>query len=324
MLTYAVEGWQSVEISTLRHNTTSIPKISVIIPIHQKETPLCLDEQLKPLLSAHVPIIIVNDHSTAPITCSLQGVTIINNAYPQGKKYALRCGIEYAQTQYVVTTDADVILHSEWIPAIQDRLSQSNVDMLILPLKMKSGTFLANMQETEYVALQTLTGGFALAGNPIMCSGANLVINRQWWLASWDYIRPDIPSGDDMFMLHSFKQRGLKIDFLKSQSAILTINPAPSLSSLFRQRTRWAGKANHYTDRPTFVAGAIVVFANLAVIVFPPMVLIKWLIDLNLLLTSKYFFTYKNPVTKSLLLSVVYPFYILTTLILIPFRGEKW
>ncbi len=320
VIIHAIEGWQSrgLFMPDAQKQTTSYSDITIVIPVRDA------DKIIVPDLP--VPIIIVDDHSNQPL--NVQGganVEIITNTNHQGKKWALRCGIEHAQTKYVVTTDCDTRLTAQWLQTVCAYLADHQPDMLIMPLKMRRpDNLLSALQETEYVAIQTLTGGYAMSGNPIMCSGANMLVNREHWLASWDDIMSDIASGDDMFMLHSFKRQGLNIDFLKSPSALLEIEPAMSLKDLFRQRARWAGKAGHYTDRTTKQVGAMVVIANMAVLLFPPFVLIKWIIDLTLLWTSQRFFGFQHAMLKSLALSVVYPVYVLITLILIPFRKNQW
>ncbi len=330
-----MEGWQRESYKqAVQQNNDSVHDslLSVVVPFHINFKNQ--DSKFNPNPSIQhnrsVPFIYVDDHSESVnsqlLTLNSQ---LISSSYPRGKKYALRAGMEYASTPYVITTDIDTNPTDEWLNAIAEYYSQHSTlnlpDLLILPLKMRQPrNFFEAMQETEYVALQTLTGGYAMAGEPIMCSGANMVVNRLKWLDSWENIRPEVPSGDDMFVLHSFKRQGLSIGYLKSQAATLIIEPASCLKSLFRQRARWAGKAGHYTDRMTKLVGAVVVAANISVLLFPPFVFVKWIIDLNLLWTSRTFFNFRRPVLKSLLLSVIYPFYVLATLILIPFRGKDW
>lgn len=320
VILHAIEGWQSRELYIIkpRSQHLSADLITIVIPARTNSIINIPD------LPVH--IIVVNDHNEQPLqVVGKPDVEIIDNIYEQGKKHALHCGIEHAKSKYVITTDCDTRLTTEWFEAVCNYLFEHEVDMLIMPLKMRhSASLFEAMQETEYVALQTLTGGYAIVNDAIMCSGANMVVDREKWLASWDDILPDIPSGDDMFMLHSFKRQGLKIDFLKSPAATLEIQPSTTLKSLFAQRARWAGKAGRYTDRTTIKVALAVLAANLTVILFPPFVVIKWIIDLTLLWTSQRFFGFQHALLKSLLLSIVYPLYILTTLIIIPFSKNKW
>lgn len=315
-LLYAVEGWQRQRIEKCEHEINQNDVLTIVMPIHNATH--------IPQLPQDVRVVIVDDHSNKPIHCQQSNVEIIPNTYQQGKKWALRCGIEHATTPYIATIDCDIVLPEQWLSAISCYLQNNQPDMLILPLRMESKCLFGALQETEYVALQMLTGGYALRNNAIMCAGANLIFKRDKWLLSWDDIQPDIPSGDDMFMLHSFKQKGYKIEFLKSKEATAHIMPCETISQLFRQRSRWAGKAGAYTDKTTKLVGATMITANLAVLVCPPLLLVKWLIDMYLLWYGQYFFELKHLFLKSLLLSFVYPFYILITLMIAPFRKNKW
>ena len=319
-IVYAMEGWNNGTIQYQAQKPQkqgTISAYSLVIPVRNAD--------VIPHLPDNVPIILVDDYSATPVTYDADNVTVLKNKYQQGKKYALKCGIEHAQTKYVVTSDIDVEFTSEWLNIIDEFLATNQIDMLIMPLKMRQPqTLLDALQETEYVALQTLTGGYALQHNPIMCSGANMLVDKEKWLASWNDIKPEIPSGDDMFMMHSFKRQHLIIKYLKSPSAVLSIQPASSLKALFKQRARWAGKSGHYADYATLMVAAIVVFANTAVLIFYPFVLIKWVIDVMLLYTSRAFFDFKGLVWKSFMLSLVYPIYILITLLIMPFNKKKW
>ena len=316
-LIYAIDGWQSESVWSDTSASGGNVGLTLVIPVRNAVS--------IPVLPANIPIIIVDDYSDNPIQYVADNVIVLRNKYQQGKKFALRYGIEHANTPYIVTSDIDVLFNDKWLDVISSYLVYNQVDMLVLPLKMSQPKSLFDaLQETEYVALQTLTGGYALRNNPIMCSGANLVFKREQWLAAWNDIKPEIPSGDDMFMLHSFKRRGLVVKFLKAQEATLSISPAPSLKQLIRQHARWAGKAGNYADLATQLVAVVMLLGNIAVILCYPLVLIKWIIDATLLNTSHVFFNYRGVFWKSFLLSLVYPFYILVTLVAIPFNRKKW
>ena len=190
----------------------------------------------------------------------------------KGKKFALHKLISVATTDYVWLLDDDVI-------APQDT-PQTTADLLILPLRMEGGkTLLERLQRAEYAALQQITVETAQRGKPVMCSGANLIVRRDRWLESWPDLHEDIPSGDDMFLLESFKRRGLTIDVLDSDRYTAVVHPQTTWKAFFRQRMRWAGKAPHYTDRDIIRCGALILAANILQLLCPPIILIKFPIE---------------------------------------------
>ena len=121
----------------------------------------------------------------------------------KGKKHALYRLISAAETEYVWMQDDDVVLEVKG-----ERLEVKGVDLLILPLRMESEnekpSLLERLQMVEYAAIQQLTIETAKRGHAVMCSGANLIAKRDRWLESYEDLHPEIPSGDDMFLLESF------------------------------------------------------------------------------------------------------------------------
>lgn len=226
-----------------------------------------------------------------------------------GKKHALHQLIRAATTDYVWMMDDDV---QPSMASQGGRLPLSGADMYILPLRMQGGlSLIERLQQAEYAAIQELTMRTAKRGRAVMCSGANLIVNRQRWLESYEDLHADIPSGDDMFALESFRRRGLRIEVIDEPDYTATISAQTSLRSLLRQRMRWAGKAPHYTDAYILRCGRIVVLANLCQLLCPLIILIKFPIEYSLIKK-------RDPEVSfgvALLLEVLYPFYMLLCLV---------
>lgn len=236
----------------------------------------------------------------------------------KGKKHALYRLISASAADYVWLQDDDIVpptaTEEEVWAAIGD------ADMLILPLRMESEnacpSLLERLQTAEYAAIQQLTIEAAARGHAVMCSGANLIVRREQWLESYTDLHPEIPSGDDMFLLESFKRRGLKIRTINYQLSTInfltaTVHPLTSWRAFFRQRMRWAGKAPAYTDRDILLCGAWVTISNVLQFVCPPLVLLKFPFDYALIRR-------REPNTSlgiAFLLALLYPYYMLVCLI---------
>ena len=227
----------------------------------------------------------------------------------KGKKHALYRLISEAKTDYVWMQDDDVV------PPTTTPNNILNADLIILPLRMQSEnehpSFLERLQIAEYAAIQQLTIDKAQQDKAIMCSGANLIVKRDRWLESYSDIHPEIPSGDDMFLLESFKRRGLKIAVLDDPQFEAIVRPHTSWRAFFRQRMRWAGKAPKYTDKDIIKYGAIITFANILQLVCPLIILIKFPVEYQLIKKrdkSVSLFT-------ALVLEIFYPLYLLIALI---------
>ena len=269
-----------------------------------------------------------------------------------GKKHALSKLIHAATTGYVWLHDDDVILPpilqaqgagltTQWSNSVSGLTGEAG--LVILPLKMESESdkpsLLEKLQIAEYAAIQELTMRTAKRGHAVMCSGANLIVRREAWLACEPDLHPEIPSGDDMFLLEAMKKRGYKITVIDEPDFTAVVHPAPTWRAFFRQRMRWAGKAPKYTDPDILRCGALIVAANLLQLLCPLILLIKFPIEYSLIRHREALYTvhhttytihhtpytiHHTPWYVALLLEFLYPFYILLSLLGGLFRQKKW
>ena len=229
-----------------------------------------------------------------------------------GKKHALSKLIHAATSEYVWLHDDDITLpKSAMICDLRFRI----YDLIILPLRMQSEndkpSLLEKLQMAEYAAIQELTMRTAKKGKPVMCSGANLIVRREVWLACESQLHPEIPSGDDMFLLEAAKSKGFRIGIIDESDYTAIVRPQLTWHAFFRQRMRWAGKAPHYKDKDIRRCGALIVAANIAQVLCPLVLLIKFPIEWALVKK-------REPQTHwsvVLLLELIYPFYMLICLI---------
>ena len=233
----------------------------------------------------------------------------------KGKKHALYRLISEAQTEYVWMQDDDVVFDSSENILSGISLGIKDADLVILPLRMKSTnihpSLLERLQIAEYAAIQQLTIESAQKGKAVMCSGANLIVRRDRWLESYQDLHPELPSGDDMFLLESFKRRRLKITVLDDPQFEAIVRPHTSWRAFFRQRMRWAGKAPKYTDKDICRCGAIILLVNILQLLCPPVLLVKF--------PFEYHIIKKRDASVSLftafVLELCYPIYMLVSLV---------
>lgn len=237
----------------------------------------------------------------------------------KGKKHALYRLISAVETEYVWMQDDDVAfktadLSDRFAVGSQTAILSDN-DLLILPLRMESEnekpSLLERLQIAEYAAIQQLTIETAKRGHAVMCSGANLIAKRDRWLESYEDLHPEIASGDDMFLLESFKRRGLKIGMSESEKLTAIVRPHTSWRAFWQQRMRWAGKAPKYTDKDILLCGAIVLLANVLQLLCPLVLLVKFPLEYTLIKkrdASVSLFT-------ALVLGLIYPIYMLIALV---------
>ena len=276
--------------------------------------------------------------STPPVT-HITPIRGVNDDH-LGKKHALSKLIHAATTEYVWLHDDDVV----WPPVCQPegrsvfcqpKAVCQHSGLVILPLKMESESgkpsLLEKLQIAEYAAIQELTMRTAKRGHAVMCSGANLIVHREAWLACEPDLHPEIPSGDDMFLLEAMKKRGYKISVIDEPDFTAVVRPQTTWRAFFRQRMRWAGKAPKYTDPDILRCGALIVAANLLQLFCPLILLIKFPIEYSLIrrrqMREHKIINYQLSIINfsiALLLEILYPFYILLSLLGGLFRQKKW
>mgnify|MGYP002519386771 FL=1 len=268
---------------------------------------------------------------TPPVEPTIAHITPIRgvNDDNKGKKHALSQLIHATQADFIWMHDDDVILpkaidvRRDDVRCTKERIQSANADLIILPLKMESEkahpNLLEQLQIAEYAAIQQLTIEAAQRGKAVMCSGANLIVRREAWLACEGDLHPEIPSGDDMFLLEAIKRKGMRVTVIDEPDYTAVVRPIPTWGAFVKQRMRWAGKAPVYTDRDIIRCGAWVAAMNILQLFCPLILLIKFPIEYGLIRKRitppnregygvKLFFV-------ALLLEIIYPFYMLACLI---------
>jgi biofilm PGA synthesis N-glycosyltransferase PgaC len=249
------------------------PAISVSVVIACRNEEKNLPSLLNKISKQNYPtdlleIIIVDDNSsdstfaTAEKFLNDKKVLVLKNT-GSGKKQAIRTGIKRASGKLIISTDADCLMGAEWVATIAAFYEKNNPDFIVCPVRIQSDdTFSGKLQAIEFLSLQGITAGTAIAGKSTMCNGANLAFSKQTYQEHSDKLHDEIGSGDDIFLLQSIKKAKGKIMWLESPDAIVTTFPAATARAFFSQRKRWISKSSSYTDTFT-IALAIVTFVTI-------------------------------------------------------------
>lgn len=291
-------------------------------------------------------LILVNDHSTdATLSVMKAAQSLFANvkvidAEMCGKKNALKEGIMSASGSLIITTDADCMPGYDWLMLICSFQQTQPSDLIICPVQLAAGESLfLRLQALEFNMLIASGAGAAGAGMPILCNGADLAFTKEAWMQSRHDLVDEQMSGDDIFLLQSIKKRGGVIRFLKSESAIVFTQPANTLTAFFKQRRRWASKSPAYTDMQLIFTACIVfaisfwmlilVFSSLF---YPSLLAVffyifgaKFIADIIFVYVIRSFFREKRLWFHSFLLSIIYPFYIVSVAVsALAFQNKSW
>ncbi len=255
-------GLAKIRIFTPRHEPSTF--VSVVAACRNEEDNIThlldhLSEQDYP--ASRYEVIIIDDNScdrTFKIASEYKGkasITVIRNDKP-GKKLALNSGISRAKGELIITTDADCRMGEKWIRSIAAFFEENKPDLIICPVRAEKNKGILNwFSGLEFLSLQGVTAGTAANGNSTMCNGANLSFTPEVYNEHSADMHYEIPSGDDMFLLHSIKKDKKKILWLESGEAVVTVSSPATLRSFIGQRTRWLSKWKVYTDPYTIILG---------------------------------------------------------------------
>ena len=253
-------------------------RISVVVPCHNEEKNIerlisCLSKQNYPL--ENYEVIITDDNSSDNTVALIQeaisslppgsaDIRLIHNQ-GSGKKSALRAGISESRGELILTTDADCRVGPRWISAFVSCFEKTGADMILGSVAMlSSGTPVSGFAVAEFSALQGITEATAFFGFPVMSNGANMGFRKSVYLSHSSSLHDEVPSGDDMFLLHSVRHAGGRIKFIGCGAAAAETAAAVSVAALLRQRARWASRTSLYRDTPTLTLAAATAACNAA------------------------------------------------------------
>ena len=340
-------GWRRISPFTPKGDELISTKITVIVAcrneeLHIRQLISCLAQQSY----QNFEVILVNDHSedaTRNYIKSAQEISpkiTLIDASGFGKKKAIKEGVLKSTSELIITTDADCMPSFHWLESIVCFYKKYPSDLIICPVKV-SGSYnlFSNLQVFEFASLVASAAGAAGVGMPVMCNGANLVFTKKSWLDSLKDLHLEVMSGDDMFLLESIKRRKGVIRFLKPESAFVFTESSKTWVEFIKQRRRWTSKSTSYTDFQIIITACIILIINLLsltllslclfnqsfLFIYLAFFLFKYLLDTIFLYSVRNFFQLNNIWVYSILLSVLYPFYIVfIAFSTFFFKPNKW
>lgn len=257
------------------------------------------------------------------------------------KKNAIESAILEAQFDWIITTDADCEIPTNWLNNLDAFLQKNNVKMIVAPVAYTiKNKFLDHFQNLDFLSLQGTTMGSFGVNRPFMCNGANLCYAKQAFKTVNGFEGNDhIASGDDIFLMEKLvKVFPNEVMYLKCFGSIVKTKPQPDLQSLFHQRVRWAAKMGSTKNMFGKTTGLIVFTGNLYLIILFILALVEktswqhiglfYLVKLNidfvLLFKTASFFKQQGSMRSYLISSFIYPFFSVYVVILSFFKGYQW
>ena len=333
-------GWMKLRTFISSGIFDTIP-ISIIVACRNEEDNILhllksLSKQTYP--KENTEIIIIDDHSEDN-TRKIIAEYIEKNKFIKllelpdnktGKKEALAYGIKNSNSDIIITTDADCTTNKNWLKTIVNYYIQFKPKLLVGPVAFnyRNNNIFQKLQAFEFLSLIGSGAGAIGVNQPIMCNGANLLFEKSLYENS--NIKNHIASGDDIFlMLYAKRINKKSIHFIRSKEAIVYTKPVKSVKEFLNQRIRWTSKSKTYRDFDIIFTALIVTFTNLILALgfvytiwdfsflntFILLFIIKSIFDLLILIPVTKFFYPLKLLWLFFPLQIIYPFYIVFTVI---------
>lgn len=257
-------------------------RFSILIPARNEEENInaCLQSIQQLNYPTHLfEVIVIDDFSddaTVATAKQFPGIQVIelkeilNEKINSYKKKAIEVGVEKATGNYIVTTDADCLVPANWLRNFAFIIQQQPTVFIAAPVAMKEeNAAIKVFQSLDFLSLQGITAASVGAGFHSMCNGANLCYSKEAFYKVDGFTGVDhIASGDDMLLMHKlYKEYPNDVHYCKAVDSIVHTNPVETVADFFRQRIRWASKADQYDDKRIFWVLLLVYLLNVFFVV---------------------------------------------------------
>ena len=175
----------------------------------------------------------------------------------KGKKGALAAGIEAAQYEWLLLTDADCYpLSKNWVFDMMKGVNGKEIGLAYAPYQKRDG-FLNKFIRFETVWTATQYMGFALAGEPYMGVGRNLIYKKKLYKKAGGFEKHEhIASGDDDLFINSvISKKNFKI--ILEPSTFMCSLPKTRWNAYFTQKNRHFSTSTSYILRHQIMLGLL-------------------------------------------------------------------
>jgi len=269
-------------------SATSQPPISVVIAARNEATfigALLDDLRNQTYPTDRFEVLVVNDASTDETAAIVnrhaeQHANVqllhVGDAFPQmaAKKRPMSVGLQAAQGEWIVTTDADCRVPPTWLAAMATYM-HPNVGAIVGFSQLKTPNAdlspFERLQAFDFLTLMGAAAGAVGIGFPLAASGQNLAYRKSLFerVGGFQSIAHR-PSGDDVLLLQLLRRaRGGRIGFAIAPESFVSTWRSETPSSFWQQRRRWASNAIvQLRLNPAFFAYIACVFAANGLILF--------------------------------------------------------
>lgn len=239
-----------------------------------------------------------------------------------GKKAGLQSALDIAKNDILLFTDADASVPYNWLNSY-NKYFTDKTGMVIGYIRGKNIT---GMKRYKRIFSSGIFASLSGIGYPFSCSGGNLAIRGDVLKKVKGYSTiKDFPSGDDKQMLNLVKEISFDVAY-NSDVKVIERERILTPDQAYHQNIRHYGKAS--LSSPIYQIGFILIicyYLSVPILTFfkPSLLLLFWLSNLSFYIISsiKHRESFR---IEDLVLSVIYPYYMLYFSILGTFSEAKW
>jgi cellulose synthase/poly-beta-1,6-N-acetylglucosamine synthase-like glycosyltransferase len=259
-------------------NHNELPFISVIVPARNEENNI--ENCINSILNSNYPtelfeIIVVNDrsedrtleviesiaaqHKTKIKICNITTQTANPNL--KGKPGAIKVGIDNASAEYLLMTDADCIVHKNWLYTTAQHFTdakEENIGMICSYTNVISNKLFHYFQAAEWAYMHTFGCAGVGMSNVLGCFGNNIAITKTAYNKIGGYEALKFSVTEDFVLLKAIFDAKFSIRYLCLEDTIVETLPVNSFKEYLLQRKRWSvGAMNLGIKAFLYVASSI-------------------------------------------------------------------
>lgn len=251
-------GWLSIQ-NILPAKPNETPGVTVIVPVRNEASFIvrCLwSLLLQKFPHEKLEVIVVDDHS---LDATPQLVEEFQKQHPgfnlklvqlkemnlHSKKAAIQRAVKEASFPVLLTTDGDCVVPPGWVHFFATLQANTGAKFIAGPVTLtEENDLLHRLQGLELMGLVGIAAAGIKQGKPMMCNGAGLSYTREAFEAVGGFAseRPGASGDDTQLMLKIAKAFPGDVYFLKDRAVVVRAEPVDTMSDLWQQRKRWAGK----------------------------------------------------------------------------------
>ena len=253
-----------------------LPKVSVVIAARNEE--MVIPSLIQDLVNQEYPldkleVIIINDRSTDStreiLTKANENYVLIKTITVDKasetmtpKKHALTLGIESAEVEIIILTDADCRVGKLWVSSmVYSVINQNCISIGFSEIGVSSNSLFEKYQYIDFLSIISANAGSAGWGQYWSGTGQNLAFYKEdfFKINGFEPVKDRI-SGDDMYLVQSISKLKKGYINIDPNSFVKTI-AMPTMKEFINQRVRWSSNSKlNATENPLFFSFLFTMF----------------------------------------------------------------